>query len=267
MSIHATAVVHPAAKMGRDVTIGPFVVIDEHVEIGDQCVLGPHVVVHNHTRLGAGCKVHAGAVLGDLPQDLSFKNEPSFVVIGERCVIREGVTIHRGTKPGTTTKLGNDCFLMANSHLGHNVQVGNNVILANGVLLGGYVEVGDRVIMGGGAAAHQFCRIGRMAMVGGLGAVTKDIPPFFMTGALCRGRVHGVNTIGLRRSGLKPEERQEVRTAFKILFRSGLNVPQAVEQLRQQFTSGPVVEICDFIQASKRGIVRAAAASEMDDEE
>ena len=258
MNIHPTAIIDPAARLGREVTVGPFTVIEGQVEIGDQCVIGPHVAVLKHTRLGAGCRLHAGAVVGDLPQDLAFKEEDSYVVVGDRCVIREGVTIHRGTKPGTTTTVGNECFLMANSHVAHNCVLGDNVILANGVLLAGYVEVGSRVFIGGNTAVHQFCKIGRLAMIGGESAVSKDVPPFFMLGTVDYNVIRGINTVGLRRSGLSPEDRLAIRSAFKTLYHSGLNVPQAVERLRKEFTTGPVLEICDFIAASKRGICKGS---------
>jgi len=254
MSIHPTAVIDPAARIGANVTIGPLAFIDRDTQIGDGCVIGPHSVIHRYTSLGSNCRMHACAVLGDLPQDLAFKDEPSYVKIGANCVFREGVTIHRGTKPGTSTVVGDNCFLMANSHLGHNVQLGNGVILANGVLLAGYVEVGERAFISGNVVIHQFVRIGRLAMLSGCSAVGKDVPPFCMTVAVTRNRIAGLNVVGLRRAGIGPEERQAIRSAIKILYRSGLNVSQALERIKKEFSQPAVQEICAFIEAAKRGI-------------
>ena len=204
--------------------------------------------------LGRRCRVHACAVLGDLPQDLAFNDEPSYVKIGSNCVLREGVTIHRGTKPGTSTIVGDNCFLMANSHLAHNVQLGNGVIIANGALLAGYVEVGERAFISGNAVIHQFTRIGRLAMLSGCSGIGKDVPPFCTTVGVCRNRIAGLNVVGLRRAGIGPEDRQAIRGAIKVLYRSGLNVSQALERIKKEFPQPAVQEICAFIEASKRGI-------------
>jgi UDP-N-acetylglucosamine acyltransferase len=193
-------------------------------------------------------------VLGDWPQDLGFKNEISFVKIGRNCVIREGVTIHRGTKAGTTTVVGDSCFLMANCHLGHNVQLGHHVIVVNGVLLGGYVEVGDGAFIGGNALVHQFTRVGRLVMLGGGSGSNKDVPPFCMTHGVMLNTISGLNLVGLRRAGLGPDERLQIKHAFDLLYRSGLNVSQAVAALKKEFTTGPASEWAPFIESSKRGI-------------
>jgi UDP-N-acetylglucosamine acyltransferase len=267
MSIHPTAVVDPAAVIGANVTVGPFAFIDRDTQIGDGCVIGPHSTILRYTSLGPNCRVHACAVLGDLPQDLAFKEEPSYVKIGANCVFREGVTIHRGTKPGTSTVVGDNCFLMANSHLAHNVQLGNGVILANGVLLAGYVEVGERAFISGNAVAHQFCRIGRLVMLQGLGGVSKDVPPFCVVPGLQGNVVTSLNVVGMRRAGVTPQERLEVKRAFATLYRSGLNVSQAVERMRSEFKQGPALEFCDFIDGSKRGICAFASGQEEDKSE
>jgi len=254
MSIHPTAVVDPGAVIGAGVTIGPFAFVDRDTRIGDGCVIGPHSVILRYTSLGPNCRVHSCAVLGDLPQDLAFKDEASFVKIGANCVFREGVTIHRGTKPGTATVVDDQCFLMANSHLAHNVQLGNGVIIANGALLAGYVEVGDRAFISGNAVIHQFVRIGRLAMLSGCSGIGKDVPPFCTTVGVCRNRIAGLNVVGLRRAGIGPEERQALRAAIKVLYRSGINVSQALDRLAKEFPQPAVQEICAFIRASKRGI-------------
>lgn len=254
MSIHQTAIVDGRARLGRDVQVGPFAVIEGDVEIGDGCVIGPRVSVMAHTTLGPGCKVHTGAVLGDWPQDGAFGGETSYVKIGANCKIREYVTIHRGTKPGTDTVVGDGCFLMALSHLAHNVRLGNNVIVANNALLAGYVEVGDRAFISGGVAVHQFVRIGRLAMVGGLAAVSKDVPPFCMVRTNGLNRIAGLNVVGLKRAGLTPAQRLEVKRAFDLLYRDGLNVSQAVVKIRESFAGGPALELAGFAEQSKRGL-------------
>ncbi len=260
MSIHATAVIDPKARLGRNVTIGPFAVIESDVEIGDDTVIGPHVTILPYTTLGKTCRVHAGAVLGDLPQDLAFKNEPSYVRIGNGVTIREGVTIHRGTKAGTVTEVGDGCFLMAQVHLAHNVRLASNVIIVGGALLAGYVEVGERALLSGHVVVHQFVRIGRLAMLGGAAAVSKDVPPFCMIEPIAGNRVMGLNVIGMRRAGLTPDQRKAVKAAFGVLYLSGLNVSQALQKIKATAEAGsPALEIATFIEQSKRGICRYGA--------
>jgi UDP-N-acetylglucosamine acyltransferase len=254
VSIHPTAQVEKGAELGEGVTVGPFAFIAAGAKVGDGCVVGPHAVIYRHVTLAAKCQVHAGAVLGDTPQDLAFKDVPTFVRIGEGTVLREHVTIHRGTKEGTETVVGDGCFLMANSHLAHNVRLGNQVILANGVLLAGYVEVGDRAFLSGNVVVHQFTRIGRVAMLSGGSGIGKDVPPFCVTPGITRNVVAGLNVVGMRRAGLNPAARAEVKEAFRILYRSGLNVKQALPELQARFTTGPGREFADFVAASKRGV-------------
>ncbi len=252
--IDPRAVVEEGAVLGRDVVVGPFSYIAPDTQIGDGCVIGPHVVIHRHTTIGPGCRLHAGAVIGDLPQDLGFSGGVSFVKIGAGCVIREGVTIHRGTKEGSATEVGEQCFLMANSHVGHNAKLGSKVILANGALLAGYVHVGDRVFISGNCLVHQFVRIGRVAMMGGGSGVSKDVPPFFTVRPLVSNMVGAVNVVGMRRAGLSIAARNEIRQAFRILYRSGLNVSQALAEIRARLHEPEILELCDFISSSQRGI-------------
>jgi UDP-N-acetylglucosamine acyltransferase len=234
--------------------VGPFSFIESGAKIGDGCIIGAHVNITRYTTLGSGCRVHANAVLGDLPQDLSFKECDSFAKIGSNCIIREGVTVHRGTKPGTATEIGDNCFLMANSHFAHNVRLGNSVIIANGALLGGYVEVGDRAFISANVGIHQFVHVGKLVMVGGNSGLSKDLPPFCIVRSLTFNLVAGMNVIGMRRAGITPEDRAQIKKAFKILYRSGLNVKQALEKMRSDFTSGPAQEFWQFVEQSKRGI-------------
>lgn len=260
--LHPSAVVDASAELGEGVEVGPFAVIEAGAVIGSGCVIGPHAVIHGAVRLGRDCRVHAGAVLGDTPQDLAFTPVPSTVAIGDRCVIREGVTIHRGTAEGSVTRTGADCYLMANSHLAHNVTLGNHVILANGVLLAGYVEVGDRAFLSGNTSVHQFVRIGRLAMLGGLSAISQDVPPFMTTEPGAYNRLAGLNTVGLKRAGLPPETRTALKHAFKILFRSGMARSTAVAELRAGTAPPPEVEeMLSFVEGSKRGVCSGRSAA------
>lgn len=261
MSIHPSAVVETGVVLGADVSVGAGAFIEAGAHIGDGCAIGPHAVIFKYVTLGPRCRVHANAVLGDLPQDLGFRDAATFVRIGADCTFREGVTIHRGTKPDTATVVGDHCYLMANSHLAHNVELGNRVILANGVLLAGYVEVGDNVFCGGNAAVHQFCRIGRLAMLQGLAGISQDVPPFCTMHGTTMNGVAGLNIVGLRRAGLTPEQRLEVKRAFKLLYHSGLNYRDAVTRIRAELPPGPAHEMAEFVAASKRGIAGVTGAT------
>jgi UDP-N-acetylglucosamine acyltransferase len=235
-------------------TIHPTAIIEDGAVIGDNAEIGPHAVIFRGVTIGPNCRIHAGAVIGDLPQDLAFEPAESFVRIGADCVVREHVTIHRGTKPGTATIVGDGCYLMVNSHLGHNAHLGNRVIVANGTLLGGYVEIGDGAFVSGNVLIHQFVRIGRLAMLSGGCGIGKDVPPFCTTIGIQRNCIGGLNTIGMRRAGLSPAERTQAKQAFALLYRSNLNVSQALDRIRQEFTDGPAMEIVQFVAASRRGI-------------
>jgi UDP-N-acetylglucosamine acyltransferase len=254
MAIHPTSIIEPGAKIGADVSIGPFCYIQNDVEVGDGCILDARVTLLSYTKIGKNCHLHGNVIVGDLPQDVAFKNEPSYVSIGDNCTLREGVTIHRGTMPGTTTNVGNDCLLMAYSHLAHNVQVGNRVIIANGALLAGYVEVGDRAFISGNCLIHQFARVGKLVMMSGGSAVHKDIPPFCMTRTMSINKVMGLNIVGLRRAGFTAEERLILKRAFKVLYQSGLLINEATEKLMAESDAPLVRELCDFIRNSKRGV-------------
>lgn len=252
--IHKTAVIDENAELGRDVTVGPFAYIAGKVKIGDGCVIGPHVSVLDYTSIDRNCMIHSGAVIGDLPQDTGFKGVESYVNVGADCVIREGVTIHRGSKEGTVTEIGHNCFLMAFSHFAHNVKLGNNVIVANGALLAGYVEVGDKAFISGNVGIHQFVRIGKLVMLGGGAGLSKDVPPFCTVRPISFNTVVGLNVVGMRRAGISPEDRTEIKRAYKTLYHSGLNVTQAVRELKSLFHSEVALEFIDFIERSKRGL-------------
>ena len=214
--IHETAVVDPGAKLGEGVRIGPYAVVAGDVEIGAGTSIGPHAVLHSHLRMGSGNRVHAHAVLGDLPQDLAYEGGVTRLEIGNDNWIRENVTIHRASKPERITRVGSGCFLMAGSHIAHDCLVGDRVVLTNNALLGGVVEVGDGANLGGGAVVHQFSRIGTLAMVGGLCGVGQDVLPYSMAHGV-PARHFRVNTIGLRRAGIKGERYRAVEAAFRAI--------------------------------------------------
>jgi len=260
MSIHSTAVVESGARLGPGVVIGPFCYIQDGAQIGDDCVLDSHVCVLANTTLGRRCRVHAGAVLGGLPQDTGFKGGVSHVRIGDDCILREGVTVNRGTKPESETVIGDRCMLMANAHCAHNVQVASDVVIANCTSLAGYVTVGARAFISGSVGVHQFVRIGTMAMLGVCAVLTKDVPPFCTVRPSTENGVGGMNIIGMRRSGMSAGDRTAVKAAFKVLYRSGRNVHQALEVLEQSDPTAPVLEMLAFIRASKRGICAFASS-------
>jgi UDP-N-acetylglucosamine acyltransferase len=251
MRVHATATVSPRAELGRDVVVGPYAVVEDDVTIGDGTEIRAHAVVKRFTTLGRGNRVHEGAVLGGEPQDLSFRDLETRLVIGDRNVIREGVTIHRSTKAGGATVVGSDCFLMAYVHLAHDNRIGDRVIMANNVMLAGHVEVGERAFVGGGAGVHQFCRLGRLAMVGGNAKVVQDCLPFVITDGH-PARARGLNVVGLRRAGVGAPQLRTLKEAYRMLVRSGLPLETALE--RMTALQDPLVdEVVAFVRGSKRG--------------
>jgi UDP-N-acetylglucosamine acyltransferase len=254
MSIHPSSVIEPGAKIGANVSIGPFCYIRHDVEVGDGCILDAHVTLLPYTTIGRDCHLHPNVTLGDTPQDVAFKDLPSYVHIGNNCTIREGVTIHRGTQPDTVTTVGDNCLLMAYSHLAHNVKLGNGVIVANGALLAGYVEVGDRAFISGNCLVHQFTRVGRLVMLSGGSAIDKDVPPFCMTRNMVSNKVMGLNTVGLRRAGFTSAQRLELKRAFKVLYQSNLLIKDAIAKLATDFDSPLVTEVHDFLTKSQRGV-------------
>lgn len=262
--IHPQAIISPGAIISADAEIGPGAIIGPEVTIGPGCTIQAHAVIDGHTTIGEKNFIGYGAVIGAPPQDFAWNPSiPSEVRIGNRNTFREYVTIHRGTKQDTVTSVGDDNFLMVGAHLGHNVRLGNNIIIANNALLAGYVHVDDRAVLGGGTVFHQHMRIGRLCMIRGGTGYNKDLPPY--TSANANNSVSGLNAIGLRRSGLTPEKRAELKRAFKLVYWSGLNVSQALEQAKQESWSPETQLFFDFIATSKRGIAalnRGVAAGE-----
>ena len=253
--IHPTASISPSAKLGANVRVGPGAQIDDGCVVGDDCEIRAHAVVTGRAVLGKGNQIGYGAIIGAEPQDTSYKGEASRVVIGDRNTIREYVTIHRGSKEGTETRLGNGNFLMVGAHVAHNCQIGSNIIIVNNVLLGGYVEVEDRAFLGGGAVVHQLVRIGELAIIRGRSALGKDLPPYFMGCEV--NEVSGLNRIGMRRAGLGQDVRMNLTRAYKFLYRSGMNISQALEAIEKELKGEEIAKLVTFIRNSKRGICRA----------
>jgi UDP-N-acetylglucosamine acyltransferase len=255
--IHPSAIISPGAQLDSTVEVGAFSVIDSQVSLGPGCRIGPHVYLTGRTTVGPDNSFHANCVIGDAPQDVKYHDEPTGLRIGAHNLFREGTSVHRSAKPGEDTVIGSHNFLMVNSHVGHNVRLGDHVILANGALLGGHVEVEDRVFISGNCVVHQFVRIGRLAFMQGSSAISQDLPPFTMArgaNSLC-----GLNTVGLRRAGLSPGDRLELKRLYQKLFRTGMNLSQAMAEAQTEFASAPARHLLEFIAASKRGVCRHRA--------
>lgn len=251
--IHPGAFIHPQARLEATVSVGPGAVIDADVMLGADCVVGPHVHLTGHTTIGASNRFHAGCVIGDAPQDLKYDGLPTRLRIGDRNVFREHVTVHRSNRLDEDTVLGSDNFLMAHCHVGHNCVLGNRVTLANGATLGGHVQIQDRAFLSGNCLVHQFVRVGTLALMQGGSAISKDLPPYL----IARGDndVCGLNIIGLRRAGLSPEDRLELKRLYRFLFRSGRGLREAAGAAREQFTRPASCALLDFLASSRRGIL------------
>jgi UDP-N-acetylglucosamine acyltransferase len=256
MKIHPTAMVSPKAQLADDVEIGAHAIIGENVKLGAGCVVQANAILEGWTSLGARNFVGYGTIIGATPQDFAYRESlVSELRIGEANTFREYVTIHRGTKEGSATTVGNNCYLMVGSHLGHNVKLGDNVVIANNCLLAGYVEIGNGAVLGGGTVFHQFLRIGALAMVRGGTRFGKDIPPYVSADG--ENLLSGINAIGLRRAGFTPEVRMEIKRAFKLVYWSGINVSQALERAKESHWSPQAQAFFDFIASSKRGVCGA----------
>jgi UDP-N-acetylglucosamine acyltransferase len=251
--IHPTAIVHEGAQLGVDVSVGPYAVIGPEAVIGDRCQVGPHVFIDGRTTIGADTQALFATALGCPPQDRKYGGEPTQLIIGERNVIHEYVTIHRGSGDESATRVGNDNMIMAYCHLGHNAQIGDNTTLVNNAVLGGHVVVEDRAVIGGLVGVHQFTRIGKLAMVGGYSRVAQDVPPFMMVEGN-PARVHGLNVVGLRRAGVDAERRNLLKAAYRLLYRSGLNLSQALDRIAAELEDAPELQyLVDFLGALKYG--------------
>lgn len=261
--IHPTAVVSAEARLADDVTVGPYSVIDGPVALGPGCKVGPHAHLIGPLTMGRDNAVHTGCVIGDAPQHLGYKGEVTRVEVGDANTFREHTVIHRGMpvedgKPGTgVTTIGSHNYFMSNSHLAHDCRVHNHTIFASGAVVGGHSEVHDQAFLSGNIAVHQNCRVGRLALLGGTSAISQDLPPFWVVqGAI--NVVIGLNIVGMRRAGIPHKEIQAVRAAFKLINRSGLTIPQALEQVEADSGQLPAIrQLVDFIRSSKRGVCTA----------
>lgn len=254
-TIHPTAIVSADAELGQGVTIGPFAIIGERVTIGDGCVIEARATLERNVKLGASVTIGVGTVIGGEPQDLKFKGEETWVEIGEGTRIREYSTINRGTSQSFKTTVGKGCFLMSYVHLAHDCHVGDGVIISNGTQLAGHVTIEDRAILSGLVAVHQFAKIGKHAFVGGCSRVAKDVPPFIKAVGN-PVKLYGLNSVGLQRSGFPDEVVRELKRAYRLFFRSELNVSQAMTRARSELQPLPEIEhFLSFLEDSERGTV------------
>jgi UDP-N-acetylglucosamine acyltransferase len=258
MSIHPTAVIDPKAEIDSEVEIGPYVVIEGPVRIKRGTRVMAHAYLAGWTEIGESNEIHPGVVLGDAPQDKAYKGEETYLQIGAHNIFREHVQVHRGTAPGSSTTIGNENFLMACSHIGHNCKLGDQVILANNALLGGYVEVGNSVFISGNCVVHQFVRIGDYALMRGLSGTSRDVPPYAIID--WQHTVRGVNVVGLKRAGFDDQRIREIREAFGVLFRKGRNLSLAIKEIEKDGrATRDVLALLEFIKSSKRGVCGGAS--------
>lgn len=256
VDIHPTAIVHTGAEIGENVVVGPFAIVGPKVRIGDGTHIGSHVLLEGETTIGAENRIFHCSAIGNVCQDLKFRGERTFVKIGDRNTIREFVTINSATGENGSTVVGSGCLLMAYVHIAHNCEIGNEVILANAVNLAGHVRVHDFASIGGVTPVHQFVAIGEYAFVGGGSRIPQDVPPYLKV-AGNPAVVAGLNSIGLKRRGFSFEQRALLKKAYFLLFRSGLNVTQALARIEAELDQTPeLLRFIEFIRASQRGIIR-----------
>ncbi|MGB2629906.1 MAG: acyl-ACP--UDP-N-acetylglucosamine O-acyltransferase [Candidatus Omnitrophota bacterium] len=260
MGAHQTAIVAKSAEIDSSAEIGPGVIVEEGARVGPGVKIMANAYVYRGTEIGEGTVIYQGAVIGGEPQDHSYEGGESFTKIGKNNIIREYVTIHRGTTEGSSTVIGDNNFLMVQSHVGHNCRIEDNVIIANGALLAGYVEVEKGAFLSGNVVFHQFCRIGRYAMIGGFSGVNKDVPPYMIV----RGpsAIRGINLVGLRRAGFSREAIREIKEAYKLLFVSGRSTREALDEMKKSLKSDEVGHLASFIEDSKRGICKCRFSKE-----
>jgi UDP-N-acetylglucosamine acyltransferase len=253
MAIHPTAVVDSRAEIDPSAEIGAYAVIDANARIGADCVIHHHGIVTGWTELGAGCAVHSFAVIGGEPQDTRYKGERSYCRVGPGTVFREHVTVHRGTQPDSETLVGSKCFLMAHAHIGHNCVIGDHVTMVNGAVTAGHVTIGNRVLLGAMSGVHQFCTVGEVVLVA-TATVRMDVPPFLLVDD--SGECVGVNVIGMRRAGRSHEEIDEIRQAYRKLYRSGKPFRRAAERLAAEVTTDAGRVLTAFLERDHpRGVI------------
>lgn len=256
VAVHPAAFVDPAAELGAGVVIEPGAVVGPHVRIGEGTRIGSHALVTGWTRVGRGCRVHHGAVIGAPPQDLKYTGAESYVEVGDHCELREYSTVHLASEPGATTRVGQHCMIMAYAHVAHDCQIGNRVVIANAVQMAGFVTIEDWAIVGGLCAIHQFVRIGCHSMIGGGSRVPQDVAPYVKV-AGNPPRLGGINAVGLERRGFSAATCGALERAYRILFRRGLTVTDAVQTIRGELSQLPEVEhFARFAETSVRGLTR-----------
>ena len=254
--IHPTAVIDPGAQIGEGCEIGPYCVIGANVELGEGCQLQHHVSLAGPARFGKGNIFFPFSTLGQRTQDLKYTGEPTHLSVGDGNTFREFVTVHRGTAPGTITRIGNRGYFLAYVHIAHDCVVGDEVIFSNNGTLAGHVEVGDFAILGGLTAVHQFCRIGAHAMTGGCSKIVQDVPPYMLADGN-PAKVRSYNKVGMERRGFNEQTVRCIKEAYRIIYRSGLNLQQAVEQIRSDLPELPeIAHLLAFLTSSPRGIIR-----------
>ena len=255
--IHPTAIIDSKADIDSNVEVGPYSIIGANVHIGSGTVIGPHVIIQPYVEIGPDCHIFQYASIGAIPQALKFQGEETYVKIGRGTVIREFVTINRGTGfGGEITEVGEENFLMAYVHIAHDCKTGRNVIFANNATLAGHIVIEDFVTVGGLVAIHQFVRVGNHAYIGGKSAVVKDIPPYVIA-AGDRAKLHGLNSVGLKRHGFSQETLSSLKKAYRIIFRIGLTLNEAIERVKAEVEQVPEVnDLIRFIKSSERGITR-----------
>ncbi len=261
--IHPLATVHPNAKIGDNVEIGPYAFVDEFVEIGDGCKILPHATVFNYVKMGKNCCIFPGAVVGAIPQDLKFGGEVTYVELGDNVTVRECATINRGTKASGkgVTKVGSNTLLMSYTHVAHDCNVGAHCILVSFTGIAGETEVEDWAILGGGTLSHQFSKIGQHAMVGGGSKINKDVPPFILCGRDPLSYA-GINIVGLRRRGFTSDQIRSIKDMYDLIYNAGMNVSDACAKIEAGFPQTPERDaILNFIKNSKRGIVRGMSTN------
>ena len=254
--IHPTAIIDSTAQIGEGCEIGPYCVIGANVELGPECQLLHHVSVSGPSKIGSGNRFYAFSSIGQQTQDLKYAGEPTYLAIGDGNTFREFVTVHRGTAKGTVTRIGNGGNFLSYSHIAHDCIVGNNVIFSNNGTLAGHVEVGDHAIIGGLTAIHQFCRIGAYALTGGCSKIVQDVPPFMIADGN-PAKVRSYNKVALERHGFSDESHRAIKEAYRLIYRSALNLQQAVEQIRSDLPETPeVTQLLAFVTSSPRGIIK-----------
>lgn len=254
--IHPTAVIDPSAVIHKNVIIGPSAVIGPNCEIGEGTVIGPNVVIAKNVRMGRGNHIYPGAVIGEDPQDLKFHDEYSTVVLGDGNLIRECVTIHRATGENCETRIGSHTMLQAYVHIAHNCNVGSHVVMSGYSGLAGHVTIEDRAVIGGMTGIHQFVKVGKGSMVGGMSKIVQDVCPFCIVDGNPAHAV-GLNVIGLSRNGVAPEVRRDLKKAYRIIFRNGLKLVDAIAQIEQELNSSPEIEhLIGFLRNCDRGLCR-----------